>query len=94
MSEGENGSPAAVDGIWVCVTIGANCRRDESHLLGRGPVGEHMATRYEGEFGGSKQSVTDDEFVGRPSPGCRRSSFGDESPHLLPRPVRRRTGPW
>ena len=58
------------------MTIGANGGRDNSHLLGRGAVGDHVATRHKGEFGGSKQSVTDDEFVGRPSPGCCRSSFG------------------
>ena len=51
-------------------------RGDGSHLFGRGAVGEHVTTRHQGEFSGSKQSVTDDELVGRPGPGCRRGPFG------------------
>src|ERR1700722_12473081 len=61
------------------MTIGTNRCRDNSQLLGRGAVGEHMATCHEGEFSGSKQSVNDDKFVCRPSPGCCRSSFGMNS---------------
>ena len=58
------------------MAIGTNRGRHDSHLFGRGAVGEHVATRHEGEFSGSEQSVTDDELVGRPSPGCRRGPFG------------------